>query len=91
MPILTFTDLGRRVEVAAGARLLDACEANGVPMDAACGGFAACNTCRVAVESEGGLTPKDPVEDPFCDLPAHRLACQAHVIGDLSLHLDPGT
>lgn len=89
MPRLQFPLLDRSLEVAAGQRLLDACEANGIPMDAACGGFAACNTCRVCI-IEGELSPLEESEEPFLDRPDQRLACQAYVVGDLILNLDPG-
>lgn len=76
-------------DVALGVTLLDACEAHGVPMDSACGGFAACNSCRVAVVS-GGLSPRLDEEDAFLDTPTQRLGCQARVTGDVRVRLDPG-
>jgi adenylate cyclase len=74
-----------------GATLLEACEASGIPMDSACGGFAACNSCRVEV-LEGGdhLSPRVTEEDPFLDGPDQRLGCQARILGDLSMRLAPG-
>jgi ferredoxin len=78
------------LEVDLGVRLLDACEERGIPMDAACGGFAACNTCRVRV-LKGQLSPMEDVEEPFLDRADQRLACQAHVCGDVLLDLDPGS
>lgn len=90
MPWVHLPSLGRRLEAAVGVRLLDLCEENGVPMDAACGGFAACNTCRVKV-LYGALSPVEEVEEPFLDRPDQRLACQAFVVGDVTLDLDPGS
>lgn len=79
------------VRAAAGATLLEVCEANGIPMDSACGGFAACNSCRVAVISGAdGLTPCVPEEEPFLDAPDQRLGCQSRVQGRVSLRLAPG-
>lgn len=78
-----------RAEV--GATLLEACEAAGIPIDSACGGFAACNSCRVAVIAGAEqLSPRLPEEEPFLDAPDQRLACQARVLGPLTLRLAPG-
>ncbi len=79
-----------RIEAAAGTSLLEACEAAGIPMESACGGFACCNSCRVEVES-GELTPLLPEEEPFLDGPRQRLGCQARVVGGpVSIRLAPG-
>ena len=77
-------------EVAVGTVLLDACEAGGVPIDSACGGFAACNSCRVAVRDMSALSPLVEEEEPFLDAPDQRLACQCEVLGDLEIALAPG-
>ena len=73
----------------AGATLLEVCEQNGIPMESACGGFAACNSCRVRV-MRGELSPMEDVEEPFLDTPDQRLGCQARVVGDVVLVMDPG-
>lgn len=66
--------------VPADTSLLDACDAHGVPMNSACGGFAACNSCRVEVLAGAeGLTERLPEEDAFLDAPGQRLGCQARV------------
>ena len=72
-----------------GETLLEVCDRTGIPMETACGGFAACNTCRVRVVS-GDLSPVDELEEPFLDLEEHRLGCQATVLGDVRVLLDPG-
>lgn len=78
-------------DVADGVLLLDAADDHGVPMESACGGFAACNSCRVAVISGmGGLSPLVEEEEPFLDRDDQRLGCQACVRGDVVLRLDPG-
>jgi 2Fe-2S ferredoxin len=80
--------------VEAGVTLLEACEHGGVPMTSACGGFAACNSCRVQVVSgASGLTPQVVEEEAFLDGPAQRLGCQARVVAgaDVVLRLAPGT
>ena len=71
--------------------LLEACEQAGLPIEAACGGFACCNTCRVEVlDGADRLSPLQPEEEPFLDAPTQRLACQARVRGPLRLRLAPG-
>ena len=78
-------------DVPAGTTLLAACEEHGVPMLASCGGFAGCNSCRVLVLGrEDALSPQVPEEDAFLDLPNHRLGCQAQILADVHLQLDPG-
>lgn len=72
-----------------GPTLLAVAEANGVDIEAACGGFAGCNTCRVRVLS-GKLGPFDPAEEPFLDHPSQRLACQATVVSDVVVRREPG-
>jgi ferredoxin len=89
MPRVEFVDLGRVVDAPAGATLLDVCDTFGLPMECACGGFAACNSCRVRV-IEGDLSPLEDVEEPFLDAPDQRLGCQARVVGPVRLRLDPG-
>lgn len=69
--------------------LLEVAEVAGVDIEAACGGFAGCNTCRVRVV-EGVLSPLDPVEEPFLDHPSQRLACQARVVGNVVVVREPG-
>ncbi|MEO0600978.1 MAG: 2Fe-2S iron-sulfur cluster-binding protein [Myxococcota bacterium] len=79
------------LSVRRGTILLEACEEAGIPMEAACGGFACCNTCRVEVVGDAtGLSPMLPEEEPFLDSRAQRLACQAEVHGPVSLKLAPG-
>lgn len=78
-------------EVPVGASLLEACEAAGVPMESACGGFACCNSCRVQVLDDGaGLSPRLPEEEPFLDAPDQRLGCQARLLGPAAIRLAPG-
>jgi adenylate cyclase len=71
--------------------LLEACEAHGVPMDSACGGFAACNSCRVDVlDGADALSPLLEEEEPFLDREGQRLGCQARVRGPIRVRLAPG-
>ncbi len=78
-------------EVRSGTTLLEACEEGDVPMESACGGFAACNSCRVTVlEGAAGLGPLLEEEEPFLDRPEQRLGCQCIVSGDVHVALFPG-
>lgn len=89
MPRVELVDLGVAVEARLGETLLEVCDAHGLPMETACGGFAACNSCRVRLV-EGELSPLEDVEIPFLDAPDQRLGCQARVVGDVRVRLDPG-
>ena len=89
MPRVVFRDLGVEVEAALDASLLEVCLDEGVEMDAECGGFAACNTCRVRL-IQGRLSSKDEIEDPFLERADQRLGCQARLVEDVVLELDPG-
>ena len=75
----------------AGQTLLEVCEAADIPMECACGGFAACNSCRVDVlEGMERLSPRVEEEDAFLDHAGQRLGCQAEVRGDVSVRLASG-
>ena len=89
MPRVELVGLGVAVEAPVGATLLEVCDTHGLPMETACGGFAACNSCRVRVV-EGALSPLEEVEEPFLDAADQRLGCQARVVGDVRVRLDPG-
>ena len=79
------------ITVDLGDVLLEACEANDIPMESECGGFAGCNSCRIEVtEGTEGLSEVDPVELPFLDEESQRLGCQVTVKGPFSFRLCPG-
>ena len=78
-------------EVGQGSVLLDGCEGADVPMESACGGFAACNSCRVTVlEGAQNLSELLDEETAFLDAADQRLGCQVEILGDVVLRLDPG-
>jgi ferredoxin len=77
------------IAAAPGDRLLDTLESAGVAIEAACGGFAACSTCRVRV-IEGALSPVAEAEEPFLDAPGQRLSCQATIVADVTVVLEAG-
>ena len=79
----------REVDAAPGARLLEAAQADGQPLEGTCEGQMACSTCHVIVAAEdfAKLRPASEMEDDLLDLAAgvtrhSRLACQ--------IMLDPG-
>ena len=79
------------IETEAGLSLLEVCEEHDIPMECACGGFAACNSCRVRVlDGAEHLTPLLEEERPFLDRADHRLGCQAIVQGRVHVVLDSG-
>ncbi len=79
------------LEVDVGETLLEACEAAAIPMESACGGFAACNSCRVDVlDGARHLSLLLPEEEPFLDTAGQRLGCQARVFGPVAVRLAPG-
>jgi ferredoxin len=87
---LTVDGVGQ-VDVEPGVSLLEACESRGLPMGSDCGGFAACNACRVRVlEGASSLSPRVEEEDPFLDRPDQRLGCQARLLGDVIVRFEPG-
>jgi ferredoxin len=76
-------------EVAAGTRLVNALEANGVDILHRCGGFARCTTCRVAFRAgePASMTQAEYNKLDLQDLLGEaRLACQIAVEGDMALH-----
>ena len=79
------------MEVEDGTTLLEACEANAIPMDSACGGFAACNSCRVdVIAGAEHLSDRLDEELPFLDADDQRLGCQARIHGPVRVRPAPG-
>lgn len=88
---------GRREIVAEGTNLLEAADTMGVQIESICGGRQTCAKCHVVVEEghfdkhgitsdQDHLTPRTREEIQRLeelDLPGQRLACAAHVRGDL--------
>ena len=71
--------------------VLELCEAAGIDIEAACGGFACCNTCRVQVLAGAeNLSSLVDEEQPFLDAADQRLGCQCRVLGPVSVRLAPG-
>ncbi len=95
MPTTCHIDLqpiGRRIDVAAGTNLLDACQQAGVELVALCGGAGICGTCRVRL-LHGQLSDYTPTEldelTPEERAQGIRQACQADVLSDLRIEIPP--
>jgi len=81
-----FQPFGRRVDVPAGATVLDAARAAGLGLLSVCGGAGLCESCRVRVVRGEAYPPSAHEREvlPGCDIDAgHRLACQVRARGDL--------
>ncbi|MBK9063101.1 MAG: (2Fe-2S)-binding protein [Acidobacteria bacterium] len=88
MPKVVFLNEGRRSEVAAGTTVLAAADALRVPIGRVCGGGGTCSTCRVeVVAGSENLSPIGENEIAYDLGPNVRLACQAHVLGDVGVRV----
>lgn len=58
-----------------GERLVDVALKAGIPLQMACGGNAACSTCRLIIKS-GKLSPKEEMEELWGLPEGERLSCQ---------------
>lgn len=90
MPKITFLPSNLTVEAKVGDSILDTALAHDVSIQHACGGFCACTTCHVVVQS--GMEHLSPMEEDEQDrlevaavglTPASRLGCQAKIQGDV--------
>jgi 2Fe-2S ferredoxin len=89
--MLTVEGHGQVPVLGADVSVLELCEAAGIDIEAACGGFACCNTCRVQVLAGAeNLSPLLDEERAFLDADDQRLGCQCRVLGPVSLRLAPG-
>jgi 2Fe-2S ferredoxin len=88
MPRITFVNDGRVVSAVEGSTLLAAALSGEVPIGHTCGGEGSCSTCRVAVLSGAeNLSPINLNEVAYCLGPGERLACQAHLTGDVAVRV----
>lgn len=97
-----FSPSGRQGTVPTGTTVLDAARTLGVDLDSICGGRGICGRCQVRPGSSktigmwtDGITPPGPSEHGY-DGPrplteGHRLACQAHVTGDVAIDVPPAS
>jgi uncharacterized 2Fe-2S/4Fe-4S cluster protein (DUF4445 family) len=84
--------IGRRIEMPAGATVLDAARQAGVELVALCGGEGVCGACRVRL-IEGRLS--DPTLTETDNLPdedlahGYRLGCQAQILSNVRIDIPP--
>lgn len=97
MPKVTFLPDGLTVEVKRGTTILQAAMDHGVFIEHACGGFCACTTCHVVLESGFAATDdQSDAELDRLDFAEHvtlssRLACQARILGDVVVRIPQDT
>lgn len=101
MPTIIIDNLGREVPAMPGQSLLGSLLHDGQPIHTRCGGKARCGCCRVRVLSDGrGMSPRRDGERSLLGeeniAQGWRLACQTHILRDITIHLptaaelDPG-
>ncbi|MDR2612376.1 MAG: ASKHA domain-containing protein [Deltaproteobacteria bacterium] len=70
-----------------GKTILETLAAQGLRLDAPCGGRGKCGKC--VIKAEGGLEPPEPSELKLTEgVPGSRLACVAKVTGDVTVSLE---
>ncbi len=93
MPKITFLNTNQVIDAKANETILDAALAHDVPIQHACGGFCACTTCHIKVVSgQDQLAPIEEMEEERIASvdglePRSRLACQARVLGDVTVEI----
>lgn len=81
------------VEVSSGTTILEASEKAKSHVGSACGGVCACSTCHVKITtgaehlSEMDEDESDRLDMAFAVTPKSRLACQAKILGDLTVEI----
>ncbi|MBK8019943.1 MAG: DUF4445 domain-containing protein [Chloroflexi bacterium] len=94
---------GRQGDIPAGLTVLDAARRLGIDLEAICGGRQTCGKCLVSPEqghflkhgitsAQDHLTPPNDDERAYAsahhlDLETCRMACAAHIVGDVLLHV----
>ncbi len=103
MPKVTFLPFGVTVDYEPGSMaylghgrrgsLLDVALNHGIPLEHSCGGNCACTTCHVIVrQGDAGLSEMDDEEADRLGMASgvtlhSRLACQAVVLGDVTVEI----
>lgn len=91
MPKVTFLPVNMVCDVQPGESILDAAINHGVPIQHACGGFCACTTCHVYVESGAenisGIDSDEMERLEIVDARQanSRLACQSKPKADITV------
>ena len=68
--------------------ILEALRSNGIDIDHFCGGICSCGTC--IVKADGVLSKiqsREKLVIGYSRVETHRLACQAKILGDVTIHL----
>ncbi len=90
---VTFLPMNKTVEARMGTALLDVAIDHEIELEHNCGGNCACSTCHVIVrDGADRLSPKsedeeDQLEDADGPTPDSRLACQAKLLGDVTVEI----
>ncbi|MBP7687832.1 MAG: DUF4445 domain-containing protein [Thermoflexales bacterium] len=85
-----FEPIGKRVQVAADANLLDAARQAGIGLASVCGGEGTCGRCRVTIMSGDVSAPVDADRRYLSQLEissGQRLACRCHVHSNVKVHV----
>ncbi|MBN1975898.1 MAG: DUF4445 domain-containing protein [Anaerolineae bacterium] len=85
-----FEPVGKRVEVAPEATLLEAAQQAGLALASACGGMGSCGQCRVEIRAGSVSPPTDNERVILTELELRRglrLACNTRVRSDVKVHV----
>ncbi len=92
VPKICFMPMNETYEVPVGTTVLDVALEKGIPMQHACGGFCACATCEVRVQTDPkALSTMDDEENERLDesatdrKPESRLGCQSKIQSDVTV------
>lgn len=91
MPKITYIVNGQEKTVEAKVQdtVLQTAQANGIPMESACGGNGFCMTCKCKVRKGAeNLSPLNEREEAMGVGGEERLGCQAAVSGDATVELE---
>ena len=87
---IDFEPIGKRVDVAADANLLDAARQAGIGLASVCGGEGTCGRCRVTIMSGEVSGPVDADRRYLSQLEissGQRLACRCHIHSAVKVHV----
>lgn len=91
MPKITFVVQGQEktVDAASEETLLEVAQANGIPMEGACGGNGFCQTCKCRMRKGAeNVSPLNEREEAMGMDGDERLGCQARIKGDVTVELE---
>jgi len=92
-PKIHWTTFNKTIEVKSGQSVLEAALDFDIPLEHACGGVCACTTCHIHVtDGQANLSTMDEEETDRLEYrgdrdPKSRLACQAKVLGDITIEI----